>query len=258
MSITRVMGILDLLSNRHGPTSLSELSRELAAPKASLLAILNELAKLGFLRREQDGRYLLGGGAYRLAAQMTASGSIHQTVRATLANVGRELKATTSLGYLDLASRTLVYADRHGEYSAVRYMVKYGPATNIQSRATGKILVAMQPEETWADWFGPEPYAKVGSRSHTTFASLHPDLVRSRKERAAYTRSEHYEGISGCAVPILARDGQTVAALGLLMITETFEREKEHVLAVLRKAAHTLSEEFDALGISTTNISAYL
>lgn len=258
MSITRVMAILDYLSNRQSPVPLSDLSRDLGAPKASLLAILSELVALGFLRREHDGRYFLGGNAYRLAARMTASGSINQSVRTTLANVGRELEATVSLGYLDVPSRTLVYADRHGEYSAVRYLVKYGPATNIQSRATGKMLVSLQPENTWADWFGPEPYAKVGSRSHTTFSTLRLDLVRARKSLVAFTRSEHYEGISGCAVPVFGAEGEAVSGIGLLMVTESLERNKDRVLQVIKHAADLLSEEFNFQNISAETISSYL
>lgn len=258
MSIARVLGILDQLSSGQGPVSLSDLSRDMAAPKASLLGILGELVALGFVRRDEEGRYLLGGKAYRLASKMSSTGSLSRSVRNVLADVSRELEATVSLGYLDTESRTLVYADRYGESSAVRYTVKYGQATHLHARATAKLLISLQPEDSWADWFGPEPYQKAASRSHTRFATLRPELVEARKNLVAFTHSEQYDGISGCAVPVFAHDGTAAAGLGILMIGESMERNRERVLKVLRSAAESLESEFHLRRITAKTLQQHM
>lgn len=258
MSISRVIGILEHLTNDQSPTSLSDISRLLEAPKTSLLSILNELQSLGFVRKDEAGRYLLAARAFRLASRMSASGSLARSVRTALVDIGRELEATVSLGYLDVASHTLIYADRYGDSSAVRYRVKFGPATHVHSRATGKMLIALQLEDSWPSWFGPEPYAKVTDRTHRRMSTLSPELKEARRALVAYTHSEQYEDIAGCSVPVFGADARAAAGIGLLMIGESMERQRERVLTALRKAAGSLADELKLRNITVDNIGSHL
>lgn len=255
MSVARVLGILDSLTN--GPVSLSDLSREMEAPKPSLLGILGEMTTLGFVRRDEDGRYLLGGRAYRLAARMSASGSLGSSIRSTLVEVSRELEAAVSLGYLDPENHTLVYADRYGESSAVRYVVKFGASIHIHTRATGKLLIAYEEEKTWPEWFGKEPYKQLTPQTHTRLSTLRKELLEIRKTGVAWTYSEQYEGISGCAVPVFGHDDEIVAGLGLVMIGESMEKNRARVLEVLNAAAETLTAEFKLRRITRASLPSH-
>jgi IclR family acetate operon transcriptional repressor len=256
MSVARVLGILDTLAG--GPVALSDLSRDMAAPKPSLLGILGELVALGFVRRDEQGRYLLGGRAYRLASRMSVSGSLSSSVRSTLVEVSRDLEAAVSLGYLDPESHTLVYADRYGESSAVRYVVKFGSAIQMHTRATGKLLVAYEEEDTWPIWLGPEPYKQLTPRTHTSLVTLRKELLGIRKTGVAWTYSEQYEGISGCAVPVLGDDSRVVAGIGLVMIGESLEKNRARVLSVLAAAAETLAAEFQLRHITRATLSSHI
>lgn len=256
MSVARVLAVIEHLA--HGPLALADLGRELAAPKPSLLALLGELVQLGFIRKDQQGRYLLAGAAYRLAARVSMAGSMNVSMRATLMSVSTELEAAVSLGYLDPKSRTLVYADRYGENSAVRYVVKFGAAIELHTRATAKLLIAHQDESQWRAWFGPEPYKQLASRSHVGFAGLQEELRAIRRERIAWTCSEQYEGISGCAVPVLDAEEAVLAGIGLVMIGEAMNMKRERVVSSLQAAADTLSAEFKMRGITRANLAAYL
>lgn len=179
-------------------------------------------------------------------------------MRAVLADISRELAASVSLGYLDVPRRELVYVERSAESSAVRYQVKFGPATHLHARASGKLLVALQPEATWPEWFGAEPYTQVAARTHTRFKSLQRDLKAARSQLVATTQSEHYDGISGCAVPVLGSDRQPAAAIGIAMIGEAFERNREQVRDVLHRAAETIGQEFALRRIDAGNIARHL
>jgi DNA-binding IclR family transcriptional regulator len=230
----------------------------MAAPKASLLGILGELVELGFVRRDDEGRYLLGGPAYRLASRMSMSGSLSSAIRSTLVDVSRKLEAAVSLGHLDAESHTLVYADRYAESSAVRYVVKFGSAIQIHTRATGKLLIAFEAEDTWPEWLGPEPYKKLTPQTHTGMKTLRKELLEIRKTGVAWTYSEQYVGISGCAVPVLGYDGRVAAGIGLVMIGESLERNREQVLSVLASAAEALTAEFKLHRITQSTLSRYI
>ncbi|WP_334189201.1 IclR family transcriptional regulator, partial [Noviherbaspirillum sp.] len=242
MSVSRVIGIMEMLAVE--PMSLADLARRLAVPKPSLLNLLGELSALGVVRRDEAGRYILGGRAFRLASMMSFSGSLSTSVRTTLVEVSNALEAAVSIGYLDRHFRKLVYADRYGESSAVRYVVKFGAVIQLHTRATAKLLVAHESEETWREWFGAEPYEQLTPRSHKTFSTLYPELVDIRKAGIAWTCSEQYEGISGCAVPVYGSDDLVAAGLGMVMIGEAMERNRAQVMSVLRAAAETISAEF--------------
>ncbi|HEV2610093.1 MAG TPA: IclR family transcriptional regulator C-terminal domain-containing protein [Noviherbaspirillum sp.] len=256
MSVARVIGIMEMLAVE--PMSLATLANRLAAPKPSLLNLLGELTVLGVIRRDEAGLYILGGRAFRLASKMSFSGSLSTSVRTTLIEVSRALEAAVSIGYLDHHTRTLVYADRYGEASAVRYVVKFGAAIQLHTRATAKLLVAHESEETWREWFGPEPYQQLTPRSHTRFATLYPELVDIRNSGIAWTCSEQYEGISGCAVPVYGSDDMPAAGLGMVMIGEAMERNRTHVLSVLQAAADTISAEFHLRRITNVTLAQYL
>lgn len=256
MSVARVVGIMEMLAIE--PMSLADLAKQLTAPKPSLLNLLGELSTLGIVRRDETGRYLLGGRAFRLASMMSFSGSLSTSVRTTLVEISQSLEAAASIGYLDHTSRKLVYADRYGESSAVRYVVKFGAVIQLHTRATAKLLVAHESEDTWRDWFGPEPYQQLTQRSHKTFSTLYPELVDIRESKVAWTYSEQYDGISGCAVPVYGSDDTVVAGLGMVMIGEAMERNRARVLSVLQAAAETISAEFHLRRITRATLPQYL
>ena len=256
MSVARVLGIMEMLAAE--PMPLAALAKQMGAPKPSMLNILSELSALGFVRRDENGRYLLGGRAFRLASMMSFSGSLSTSVRATLIEVSHALEAAVSIGYLDRSSRGLVYADRYGESSAVRYVVKFGGQVHLHTRATAKLLVGYESEDTWRAWFGPEPYAQLTPHSHKGFSSLYPELVEIRKCGVAWTYSEQYEGISGCAVPVYGSDGKVVAGLGMVMIGEAMTRNRARVLSVLQAAAEAVSAEFILKRITSATLPGYL
>jgi IclR family acetate operon transcriptional repressor len=256
MSVARVLGILDSLTE--GPVALADLARRMEAPKPSLLAILGELLALGYVRRDQDGRYLLGSRAFRLASRMSVGGSLSNSVRATLIELSRALEAAVSLSYLDPESHTLIYADRYGESSAVRYVVKFGAAIQLHTRATGKLLVAYEDEGSWPDWFGPEPYNQLTPRSHVGMATLRKELLEIRKTGVAWTFSEQYEGISGCALPVYGYDDKVVAGVGLVMIGESLEKYSDKVRSALSAAAETMTAEFRLRRITKETLASYI
>lgn len=256
MSVGRALRILEGLAA--GPVALAELAREMDAPKPSLLGVLGELITLGYVRRDGDGRYLLSGRSYRLASILSASGALSRSVRSLLTGLSAELEAAVSLGYLDSQSRSLVYVDRYGESSAVRYVVKFGAPIYLHTRATAKLLVAFEKEETWPSWFGPEPYESLTSSSRTTYKELQQELTQIRKDGVAWTVSEQYDGISGCAVPVFGPDNEAVAGIGMVMIGESLEKNRERVVAVLNEAAQSLSAEFIMRGISRSTLPLHV
>lgn len=256
MSVGRVLGVINQLAG--GPHSLASLAKELGTPKPSLMGLLSELMQLGFIRKDQEGRYLLAGASFRLAARVSAAGSLNQSIRATLVGLSTDLEAAVSVAYLDPESRTMVYADRYGENSAVQYMVKFGTAIQLHTRATSKLLIAFEDESTWGSWFGPEPYKKLATRTHVKFATLKKELITIRNEGIAWTHSEQYDGISGCSVRVLDANDKVIAGVGLLMISEALEMNRKKVVSALREAADTTTAEFKMRGVTRANLSAYL
>lgn len=256
MSVGRVLGVIHQLAG--GPHSLAALAQELDTPKPSLMGLLSELVQLGFIRKDQQGHYLLAGASFRLAARVSAAGSLNQSIRATLVGLSTDLEAAVSLAYLDPESLTMVYADRYGENSAIRYVVKFGTAIQLHTRATSKLLIAFEDETSWRSWFGPEPYKRLATRTHVEFATLKKELVKVRSEGIAWTHSEQYDGISGCSVPVFGANDKIIAGIGLLMISEALEMNRDKVVAALRKAADTTTAEFKMRGVTRKNLSAYL
>jgi DNA-binding IclR family transcriptional regulator len=258
MSVGRVLAILELLSQHSEALSLSEMSRRLFCPKVSLLALMNELVSLGYVRRNAHGQFELDSRAHRLGLHLTSSGTLHRVVRETLQQLCERLKLNAAFGYLDQTHRKLVYADRCEADMPVRFTVKLGEQLHIHSRSLGKLLLAFQPQPDWPLWLGPEPYPQVARNTRTTLAALTPDLEDIRRKGMAWAVAEQWGGASGCAAPVRDQDGSVTAGVVVSGPVDAVNGNKARIAREVAAAAATLSTELRLRSITAQTLRMFI
>ncbi len=258
MSVGRVLAILELLSQHAEGLSLAETSRRLFSPKVSLLALLNELVALGYARRNARGHFELGPRAHRLGLQLSASGTLHRTVRDTLKDVCDRLGLNTAFGYLDRRNHALIYADRCESQGPVRYTVKLGERLEIHSRSLGKVLIAYEPEKDWPLWLGREPYAKVARQTRTTLAEISADLRQIRARDMGWAVAEQWNGAAGCACPVRGADDQVAAGLVVSGPIDMVNGNKANISRIVANAGRALSAELKLRSITAQTLDMFI
>ena len=258
MSVGRVLAILELLSQHQGALSLSEMSRRLFCPKVSLLALMNELVALGYVRRNEHAQFELDSGARRLGLHLSASGTLHRTVRDTLKQLCDQLSLNAAFGYLDRRNRSLIYADRCEADTPVRFTVKLGEQLHIHSRSLGKLLLAFEPETDWPLWLGAEPYPQITRQTRTRLADIAPDLRDIRRKAMAWVVAEQWSGAAGCACPVRDAEGQVAAGLVVSGPIDAVSGNKAKIARALNAAAAALSTELRLRSITAQSLRMFI
>lgn len=258
MSVGRVLAILELLSQNPQGLALSEMSRRLFCPKVSLLALLNELVTLGYIRRNLQAHFELDTRARRLGLQLSSSGALHRTVRDTLTALCAQLRLNAAFGYLDRRHHSLIYADRCEADTPVRFTVKLGEQLHIHSRSLGKLLLAFEPEADWPHWLGAEPYAQIARGTRTTLAEITPDLREIRRRGMGWAVAEQWNGAAGCAFPVRDANGQVAAGLVVSGPSDAVNGNKTRIVRELSAAATSLSSEFKLRSVTTQTLHMFI
>ena len=258
MSVNRVLGVLDTLAQADNALTLTGLAQRVGAPKQSLAGLLAEMCALRYLRRDADGRYLLGVAAHRLASRIAQRPSLATLVHQTLIDLCTELRVTTVFGYLDPVRRSLVYADRCESRSPVRYAVAAGAPLDIHSRSLGKLLLAQLPESDWPTWLGPEPYRATRPTRAPGSPTLPATFARPVPTASAGPPPSSTKASPGwrcrCAAPTAASSPGWRSRACRCASTPRFES----ILAALREAADNLGGSLRTRGVDAASLRDWL
>lgn len=259
MAVTRVLGVLEALSSGVAPPSLSQLGRMLGIPKSSLFALMGEMVELGLVHRDEDGSYRQEGRLRRLGLQLVSPMSFAARVREVLAGIGATLGMTATLARLDERTRSLIYVDRWDVPDPVRFTLSYGQPLDLHCRSAGKLLVAHQPVERWADWLGPEPYRSMTVHTRTHLHALQPDMERAAADDIAWSEGESFPGVGSCNVGVRGADGQVLAALGIeAPLARLKPADRAPVVDVLRASALRLSTAMHDCAITQASLARHI
>jgi len=109
-SLTRLLGIFDVLAKATDGMSLAELNVTLDSPKSSLLNLLRPLVAEGYLMHDA-GRYRLGPSIFRLSANVIAAWNFSKMLRPFLAELSKSTNETVYIGVLDIEHKEITYVD---------------------------------------------------------------------------------------------------------------------------------------------------
>lgn len=214
-SVTRVIRILETLSVRPGPASLADLSRELAAPKSSLTALLRGLSEEAFVVAV-DGGWRLGPGAFGLGSallearrRMQSSDLIRDGMRRLAARSGE----TVLLGVRDPGGETLTYVDIVESPNPVRFTVAIGDRRPLYATAGGRALLAVLSDDVLGTHLATLTPQRFTPSTETDRRRLAEIIVEARREGVVQTVDQAAEGVTGTASLIRNSTGEVIGAL---------------------------------------------
>jgi len=213
-SLTRLLGLFDVLAKSKDGMTLAELNQALKSPKSSLLNLLRPLVVDGYLACD-SGRYRLGPSIFRLAANIMSVWNFSSTMRPYLEELAEQSEESVYLGVLDTVGSVITYVDAIESPKAVRFSVPIGAARPLYSTAAGRVLLAFGDPE-WVDEFLKN--VKITAYTPYTVTSrkaLREELEKIRKTRISVSMGETFPESGAISAPIFGADGKLIAAIAI-------------------------------------------
>lgn len=243
-SAARVMDILSILSAGNKSLSLSQISREINAPKTSTFEILMTMVEKGFLEFDDDLKtYKPGIKLFEVGSSYLNNTDLIKEARTYLEIL---VKKTGETAFLATSSnRDVVYLDKLEGASSIRTTATLGMRIPMYLTGLGKALLAAYPDQKVEELMRNYTFTKVTTRSIKDYDSLMVELKKIRQRGYAIDNQEHEENVFCIAVPIWNYDNQPIAAMSIAgLITRMEEKATREYADYLIDAAMSLSKRF--------------
>jgi DNA-binding IclR family transcriptional regulator len=237
--VNATLRILDLIAAR-GPLSLADLTRELGLAKSTVHRICGLLVERAWAVREPDGRFGLGIRALRLGSNTTEL-PIVTAFRTVAASFLDELDETVALAVLD--GDESLYIAMEETSQPVRYVTHVGSKSPAFASASGRVVLASQPDEAVTALFAGRTLITPTGRRLGGMPELRAILAEVRRNGVAENWDETARGLYAGSVPVRNGAGTTLASLTALIPRSRVTAERhEAVVDCLREHGEMLSE----------------
>jgi len=213
-SLTRVLGLFDVLAKSKEGLSLADLNTALRSPKSSLLNLLRPLVADGYLNYE-NGRYRLGASIFRLAGSILSVWNFSSAFRPYLQELAQLSQESVYMGVLDRAGKCITYVDAIESPQSVRFTVPVGAVRPLYSTAAGRVLLAFV-EPAWRDeYIGSLKLQAFTPTTITSRTALREELERIRETRVSVSLGETFAESAAISSPVFGSDGKIVGAIAI-------------------------------------------
>jgi IclR family acetate operon transcriptional repressor len=238
-SVARALSLLDALADSDRPLGVSELSRRIGVNASTASRLLATLEQTGYVERTSSGPYRLGLKLVALSEHVLAGIDLRERARPWLQWLVDETGETATLsvpGPSEAVTIDFVPSPR-----SVASMARLGRPSVPHATAAGKVMLA------FADAHPSPPLTAYTEHTITDVNVLEAELDRVRKTGVARAAAEREPDLAALAVPVLGREGQLVAILGLQGPTSRVPgTEQETLAAALRRAAAEVATSLGA------------
>lgn len=234
-SLTRLLGLFDVLSTAPDGMSLAELNVTLESPKSSLLNLLRPLVAEGYLIHSA-GHYRLGPSIFRLAASVMSAWNFPKMIRPFMEELCERTGESVLLGVLNREAEVLTYVEIIDSPHPVRYQIPVGTTRPLYASSAGRLLLAYT-DKPWRDAYLASAQFRVKTAIPVTRASLARELDKIRAEGVSTSIDNYMVGLAAVAAPVFDGDGECVASLNIAGPSDRFRNEMESLKAVVMEVA---------------------
>lgn len=210
-SVMKAFSILKAFRDPEEWVTSCELSRRANLPEASGYRLIQTLEEIGAIVRGPRGRYRTGLLLLSLSRNVTINEVLRDASQSLMAEWSKRLHLTMHLGVLEHGMVT--YVAKVSAPGAYPVHTKVGAQLEAYCSALGKVLLAALPREQSDAVIMDGALVALTPYTITNAQLLRNALDAVRKQGYALDDRENHVNIRCIAVPVLDREGRTVAAL---------------------------------------------
>ena len=242
-SVAKAMELLQLLSERGEPLSLTEIARMQELPKSTAFGLLNTLREYEMVSQGRDGRYSLGIRLFEYGCRVSRAWNVPRLARPYLEQRTAQVNVSAVLSIRE-GDRvmTLDQVEGHG---SLRVVSEVGGRLPLHCTSQGKVFLAALAQSEAQALLGRRPLTAYTPHTVTDAAQLLASLEQVRRQGYAVEDGEYKIGLRSVSAPVYGVDGAvrcTVGIVGMLRSThsEEFRRAVEQVTAAGRMLSAAL------------------
>ncbi|WP_173934702.1 IclR family transcriptional regulator [Chelativorans sp. Marseille-P2723] len=226
-AVERALQLLDAFDNGQEAFELRELAARTGFNKPMIMRLAASLERFGYLRRDAQGRYLLGPSLWRLGSRYRRNFSIEGAIKPVLESMVARTEETAAF-YVRAGDRRMCLY-RQNSLRRARHHVEIGDHFPLDAGAAGHLILAF-----------------TGARG-----SLY-EQIRTRGYH--FSHGERDPDVSGIAAPVFRDGGEFLGALITSGLRTRIEPLLDKLLPITIDAARTASR---SLGYMPAKEDAY-
>jgi DNA-binding IclR family transcriptional regulator len=237
--VVKALRLIAHLADAREPVPLSELTRALVLPKATIHRLAGLLEAVGYLQKNPlTLRYSLGAQFEEVARAARRSCGAHR--RRLMNELSGRLGVRTNFAVLK-AGRMIEWLESS---SPARIDSKPHSHRPAHCCASGKLLLAFAPPELRERFLAAAPFRPFTRSTITAADTLRRELAAIRRRGWAEDNQEFMQGITCLAVPVRDRSGSVVAGLAVMAPAHDFPlaRARDNIAAI-QACADAISAE---------------
>ncbi|MGP7817922.1 IclR family transcriptional regulator [Niallia sp. 01092] len=239
VTIVKSMDVLYLFI-KHPKLNLNEIVQLSGKPKTSVQRIVNAFEEIGFLEKDENGRYSLGLFFLQFGDLVHKRLDINTIASPIMHKLKEEVEETIILTYLQ-ESETVNIASVESE-QPIRLYSQIGQKSPLYAGAGSRIILAFLEKEQLETYLSNTKLIKLASNTITNPNELRRVLKKSKEDGYAVSYSEITDLGAGIAAPIFNHRGVPIAGLTISGIDTIFTKEKEPLfIEKVKEAAKEIS-----------------
>lgn len=230
--------LLDAIScQEEDAVSLKVLSAETGLHPSTALRILSSMSDLGFVRRNESGRYSLGVKLRQLGCQVRVGADLRVEAKAVMEWLRDKVGETVNLTVRE--GDEMIYVDRSTVSRMMKVEQVIGSRAPLHVTAVGKLMLGEDGDLEVEEYAARTGLPIYTPNTLSDLAALKSDIAEGMVHGFARDNEEAELGV-GC-LGVLVRDLKGVPVAGL-SISAPMERRSDEWIAILKKAGRRLSE----------------
>ncbi len=239
-SLARGLEVLRAFNRTRRKMTLSEVASETGNTRAGARRILLTLVREGYA--VMDGKLFdLTPQVLELGYSVLSSKGAWDIARPFIDHLSEETRESVSAAVLDKPDVVFVGGAQYHRILSIGVTV--GARLPAAATATGRVLLAAQPPETWAGMIRNLPLEKLTDRTVTDPAEFRRILEDVREKGWCLVDQELEIGLISIAVPVYSRTGTLAGAINVGAPSVRMSREAmiETVLPRLQETVANIS-----------------
>ncbi len=245
-SLEKGIQVLELLAERDA-LSVSQVSAALGLNRSSSHRFLATLRELGYVDKDDEGKYRLTFKILEQAMKMADRFEIRRLARPFMERLAAVSGETVNLGFWD--GRGIVHLDKIDSRNLLRIDSRIGSQAPAYCTALGKSILAHLPPAQLDDYLNQTFLAPVGPKTLTDPEAFRAALAEIRKRGMATDNEEMAPGLRCVAAPVFDYTGFPRYALSVSGPAVRMGAEEiRRIVDDVREAAKVLSRQLGQPG----------
>lgn len=241
-SVQRALHLIEAISARHGRARAKELARDVGLCLPTTYHLLRTLTHEGYLRRLDDGSYVIGPSLMQVASQDRMTATLSR-VRPAMQGLRDELRSPVYLAaYVDGEINVVEIVDSANAPSIDLWV---GIHDSAHATALGKCILGALDEPERQDYLARHPLHALTRRTVTNRSALESEITRASS--IARDQEEYALGVQCMAAPVVTPEflGAVAVARGPEHSTPSKDSE---ITSALTRAAQRIQRSMALAG----------